>query len=52
MSRRQRLTLVAAILGSAVATLDGSIVNVALPAIERDLGGDRSSTSSPAGSAP
>src|SRR5205823_340841 len=39
MTRRQRLTLVAAILGSAVATIDGTIVNVALPAIERDLGG-------------
>src|SRR3989440_947835 len=39
MSRRQRLTLFAAILGSAVAAIDGSIVNVALPAIERDLGG-------------
>ena len=39
MSRRQRLTLLAAILGSALATIDGSIVNVALPAIEQDLGG-------------
>ena len=39
MTRRQRLTLIAAILGSAVATIDGTIVNVALPAIERDLGG-------------
>jgi EmrB/QacA subfamily drug resistance transporter len=39
MSHRQRLTLVAAILGSGVAMIDGSIVNVALPAIERDLGG-------------
>jgi EmrB/QacA subfamily drug resistance transporter len=39
MSRKQRLTLVAAILGSGVAAIDGSIVNVALPAIERDLGG-------------
>jgi EmrB/QacA subfamily drug resistance transporter len=39
MTRRQRLTLLAAILGSAVATIDGSIVSVALPAIERDLGG-------------
>jgi EmrB/QacA subfamily drug resistance transporter len=39
MSRRQRLTLVAAILGSGVATIDGTIVNVALPSIERDLGG-------------
>ena len=39
MTRRQRLTLLAAILGSGVAMLDGTIVNVALPAIERDLGG-------------
>jgi len=39
VSHRQRLTLLAAILGSAVAAIDGSIVNVALPAIERDLGG-------------
>ena len=39
MTRRQRLTLVAAILGSGVAMIDGTIVNVALPAIERDLGG-------------
>src|SRR3954447_17318136 len=39
MSRRQRLTLLAAICGSAVATIDGAIVNVALPAIGRDLGG-------------
>jgi EmrB/QacA subfamily drug resistance transporter len=39
MTRAQRLTLVAAILGSGMAMLDGSIVNVALPAIERDLGG-------------
>jgi hypothetical protein len=33
------LTLVAAILGSGIALLDGSIVNVALPAIEDELGG-------------
>jgi EmrB/QacA subfamily drug resistance transporter len=39
MTRHQRLTLIAAILGSGVATIDSSIVNVALPAIERDLGG-------------
>src|SRR5947199_8483574 len=39
MTRHQRLTLIAAILGSGVATIDGSIVNVALPSIERDLGG-------------
>jgi EmrB/QacA subfamily drug resistance transporter len=39
MTRRQRLTLVAAVLGSAIALIDGTIVNVALPAIQRDLGG-------------
>jgi EmrB/QacA subfamily drug resistance transporter len=39
VTHRQRLTLVAAILGSGVATIDGTIVNVALPAIESDLGG-------------
>jgi EmrB/QacA subfamily drug resistance transporter len=39
MSRGQRLTLAAAILGSGVAAIDGSIVNVALPAIQRNLGG-------------
>ena len=39
MSRTQRITLVAAIFGSGVALIDGTIVNVALPAIERDLGG-------------
>jgi EmrB/QacA subfamily drug resistance transporter len=31
--------LIAAILGSGIAVLDGSIVNVALPSIEQDLGG-------------
>ncbi len=39
MNHTQRLTLFAAILGSAVATIDSTIVNVALPSIERDLGG-------------
>jgi EmrB/QacA subfamily drug resistance transporter len=39
MTHGQRLTLLAAILGSAVVSIDSSIVNVALPAIERDLGG-------------
>ncbi len=39
MTHAQRTTLVAAILGSGIATIDGSIVNVALPAIEEDLGG-------------
>jgi EmrB/QacA subfamily drug resistance transporter len=39
MTGRQRLTLLTAILGSAVVTIDGSVINVALPAITRDLGG-------------
>lgn len=39
MTRDQRLVLVAAILGSFVAFLDMSVVNVALPAIRRSLGG-------------
>src|SRR5258707_13853956 len=39
MTRRQRLTLLTAILGSAVVTIDSSVINVALPAIARDLGG-------------
>ncbi len=33
-----RLTLAATILGSSVAFIDGSVVNVALPALARDLG--------------
>jgi EmrB/QacA subfamily drug resistance transporter len=37
--RQKRLSLVAAILGSFVAGLDASAVNVALPAIRGDLGG-------------
>ncbi len=39
MTRQQKLVLIVAILASFVAFLDGSVVNVALPAIERDLGG-------------
>jgi EmrB/QacA subfamily drug resistance transporter len=39
MTRQQRLVLVVSILASFVAFLDGAIVNVALPAIQRDLGG-------------
>ena len=39
MTRSQRFTLVAAILGSGIAAIDGTIVNVALPAIQADLGG-------------
>ena len=37
MSRRQRLTLIATILGSTVVFLDGTVVNVALPSISDDL---------------
>jgi EmrB/QacA subfamily drug resistance transporter len=39
MTRQQRLVLIIAILASFVAFLDGSVVNVALPAITRELGG-------------
>ncbi|HJP95764.1 MAG TPA: MFS transporter [Candidatus Saccharimonadales bacterium] len=39
MTRAQRLVLLVSILASFVAFLDGSIVNVALPAISRELGG-------------
>jgi EmrB/QacA subfamily drug resistance transporter len=39
MTKQQRLVLTIAILGSFVAFLDGSVVNVALPAIMHDLGG-------------
>ena len=39
MTREQRLVLTIAVLGSFVAFLDGTVVNVALPAIERELGG-------------
>jgi EmrB/QacA subfamily drug resistance transporter len=35
----KRLTLVACILGSGIALLDSTVVNVALPSIQRDLGG-------------
>src|SRR6185369_3325841 len=36
---QKRLTLLAAILGSIVAFVDGTVVNVALPHIRDDLGG-------------
>ena len=36
---RKRLTLVATILGSGIVLLDGTVVNVALPTIQRGLGG-------------
>ena len=35
--RTKRLTLVACILGAAIVFLDGTVVNVALPALQRDL---------------
>src|SRR6476660_9052843 len=35
----KRLTLIACILGSAVTFIDGTVVNVALPTIQRALGG-------------
>jgi len=37
--REKRLALVATILGSTVVTVDATVVNVALPAIEAELGG-------------
>jgi len=39
MDRKQRIVLVVSILASFVAFLDGSVVNVALPAISHELGG-------------
>ena len=38
-TKQQRLVLIVSILASFVVFLDGSVVNVALPAIARDLGG-------------
>src|SRR5881227_2101922 len=38
-SAQKRLTLAAAIVGSIVAFVDGTVVNVALPRIRDDLGG-------------
>lgn len=40
MSRSQRLTLIATILGSTVVFLDGTVVNVALPSISKGLDAD------------
>jgi EmrB/QacA subfamily drug resistance transporter len=39
MTRQQRLILVVSILASFVAFLDGSVINIALPAMVHDLGG-------------
>src|SRR5918992_5939965 len=38
-STTKRLVLIACILGTTVVTVDSTVVNVALPAIEDDLGG-------------
>jgi EmrB/QacA subfamily drug resistance transporter len=37
--RAKQFALVASILGSSIAFIDGTVVNIALPAIQRDLGG-------------
>ena len=42
--RRKRLTLAATILGSSMALIDGSVVNIALPAIQHALHADAAST--------
>jgi EmrB/QacA subfamily drug resistance transporter len=38
MTRRQILTLLATIIGSGVVLLDGTVINLALPALNKDLG--------------
>src|SRR5712671_6434758 len=42
--RRKQLTLAATILGSSMALIDGSVVNIALPAIQQALHADAAST--------
>src|SRR6266850_3272402 len=42
--RQKRLTLAATILGSSMAFIDGSVVNIALPAIQQALHADAAST--------
>lgn len=42
--RRKRLTLAATIVGSSMAFLDGSVVNIALPAIQKALNSDAAAT--------
>jgi EmrB/QacA subfamily drug resistance transporter len=39
LAKTKRLTLIACILGSGIVLLDGTVVNVALPTIQRALGG-------------
>src|ERR1700758_2462608 len=42
--KRKRLTLAATILGSSMALIDGSVVNIALPAIQQALHANAAST--------
>src|SRR5881394_3235340 len=42
--RSKRLTLVATIIGSSMAFIDGSVVNIALPAIQQALHADTAAT--------
>jgi EmrB/QacA subfamily drug resistance transporter len=42
--RRKRLTLAATVLGSSMALIDGSVVNIALPSIQQALHADAAST--------
>src|ERR1700719_2961196 len=42
--KRKRLTLAATILGSSMALIDGSVVNIALPAIQQALQADAAAT--------
>ena len=42
--RRKRLTLAATVVGSSMALLDGSVVNIALPAIQQALRADAAAT--------
>src|ERR1700733_14095968 len=44
LQKRKRLTLAATILGSSMAFIDGSVVNIALPAIQQALHADVAST--------
>src|ERR1700754_3399300 len=39
MTKQQKLVLVVSILAAAISFLDGTVVNVALPAIAKELGG-------------
>ena len=44
--KQARLALAATVLGSSMAFIDGSVVNIALPAIQRDFGGNSASLAS------